>query len=45
MHCRGALIATPDASMVLTGKKALDYSGSVSAKTIRASAASIASWA
>jgi acetyl/propionyl-CoA carboxylase alpha subunit/acetyl-CoA carboxylase carboxyltransferase component len=31
MHCRGVLIMTPDASMVLTGKKALDYSGSVSA--------------
>jgi acetyl/propionyl-CoA carboxylase alpha subunit/acetyl-CoA carboxylase carboxyltransferase component len=31
MHTRGILIMTPDASMVLTGKKALDYSGGVSA--------------
>ena len=35
MHCRGVLIMTPDASMVLTGKKALDYSGSVSAEDHR----------
>ncbi len=32
MHTRGILIMTPDASMVLTGKKALDYSGGVSAE-------------
>lgn len=31
MHCRGLLIMTEDASMLLTGKKALDFSGSVSA--------------
>ncbi len=30
MHCRGLLIMTKDASMILTGKKALDFSGSVS---------------
>jgi acetyl/propionyl-CoA carboxylase alpha subunit/acetyl-CoA carboxylase carboxyltransferase component len=30
MHTRGVLIMTPESSMVLTGKKALDYSGSVS---------------
>ncbi len=33
MHTRGILIMTPQASMVLTGKKALDYSGGVSAET------------
>lgn len=32
MHCRGLLIMTEDASMLLTGKKALDFSGSVSAE-------------
>ncbi len=30
MHCRGLLIMTKDASMILTGKKALDFAGSVS---------------
>ncbi|MFP4491998.1 MAG: carboxyl transferase domain-containing protein, partial [Spirochaetaceae bacterium] len=30
MHTRGLLIMTEDASMLLTGKKALDFSGSVS---------------
>lgn len=35
MHTRGILIMTPDGSMVLTGKKALDYSGSVSAEDER----------
>jgi acetyl/propionyl-CoA carboxylase alpha subunit/acetyl-CoA carboxylase carboxyltransferase component len=33
MHTRGILIMTPQASMVLTGKRALDYSGGVSAET------------
>jgi acetyl-CoA carboxylase carboxyltransferase component len=32
MHTRGILIMTPDGAMVLTGKTALDYSGSVSAE-------------
>lgn len=32
MHTRGILIMTPNASMVLTGKRALDYSGGVSAE-------------
>jgi acetyl-CoA carboxylase carboxyltransferase component len=32
MHTRGLLIMTDDASMLLTGKKALDFSGSVSAE-------------
>ncbi len=32
MHTRGILVMTPEASMVLTGKKALDYSGGVSAE-------------
>ncbi len=32
MHTRGILIMTPKSSMVLTGKRALDYSGSVSAE-------------
>ncbi|MDJ0919196.1 MAG: carboxyl transferase domain-containing protein [Woeseiaceae bacterium] len=32
MHTRGILIMTPEAAMVLTGKQALDYSGSVSAE-------------
>lgn len=31
MHTRGILIMTPQSAMVLTGKQALDYSGSVSA--------------
>jgi acetyl/propionyl-CoA carboxylase alpha subunit/acetyl-CoA carboxylase carboxyltransferase component len=33
MHTRGILVMTPQASMVLTGKRALDYSGGVSADT------------
>ncbi len=32
-HCRGALIMTPRGYMVLTGKRALEYSGSVAAET------------
>ena len=32
MHTRGVLIMTPSGAMVLTGKKALDYSGGVSAE-------------
>jgi acetyl-CoA carboxylase carboxyltransferase component len=32
MHTRGVLIMTPEGAMVLTGKRALDYSGSVSAE-------------
>jgi acetyl-CoA carboxylase carboxyltransferase component len=32
MHTRGILVMTPEAAMVLTGKQALDYSGSVSAE-------------
>jgi len=32
MHTRGILVMTPGASMVLTGKRALDYSGGVSAE-------------
>jgi acetyl/propionyl-CoA carboxylase alpha subunit/acetyl-CoA carboxylase carboxyltransferase component len=32
MHTRGALIMTPDASMVLTGRRALEAAGSVSAE-------------
>ena len=32
MHTRGILIMTPEASMLLTGKRALDYSGGVSAE-------------
>ncbi len=31
-HTRGILIMTPEGSMVLTGKRALDYSGGVSAE-------------
>jgi acetyl/propionyl-CoA carboxylase alpha subunit/acetyl-CoA carboxylase carboxyltransferase component len=31
MHTRGILVMTPDSAMVLTGKQALDFSGSVSA--------------
>ena len=34
-HTRGVLIMTPGASMVLTGKKALEYSGSVAAEDER----------
>ena len=32
MHTRGILVMVPDGAMVLTGKTALDYSGSVSAE-------------
>jgi len=32
MHTRGILVMTPEGAMVLTGKMALDYSGSVSAE-------------
>jgi acetyl/propionyl-CoA carboxylase alpha subunit/acetyl-CoA carboxylase carboxyltransferase component len=32
MHTRGALIMTPQSTMVLAGKEALDYSGGVSAE-------------
>src|SRR5512134_2585459 len=32
MHTRGILVMVPDSAMVLTGKTALDYSGSVSAE-------------
>jgi acetyl-CoA carboxylase carboxyltransferase component/biotin carboxyl carrier protein len=32
MHCRGCLIMTPRGSMLLTGKRALDYSGGISAE-------------
>ena len=32
MHTRGALIMTPEGTMVLAGKEALDYSGGVSAE-------------
>ncbi|HEY3380731.1 MAG TPA: carboxyl transferase domain-containing protein [Vicinamibacterales bacterium] len=32
LHTRGILIMTPEGAMVLTGKTALDYSGSVSAE-------------
>jgi len=32
MHTRGILVMTPGSSMVLTGKQALEYSGSVSAE-------------
>ena len=35
MHCNGILIQTLDGAMVLTGKKALDFSGSVSAEDER----------
>ncbi len=35
MHTKGVLIMTADASMVLTGKRALDYSGGVSAEDNR----------
>ncbi len=32
MHTKGILVMTPQSAMVLTGKKALDYSGGVSAE-------------
>ncbi len=32
MHTRGILVMTPDGAMVLTGKRALEYSGGVSAE-------------
>jgi acetyl-CoA carboxylase carboxyltransferase component len=32
MHTKGILVMTPESSMVLTGKQALDYSGGVSAE-------------
>ena len=32
-HCRGTLIMTPKGCMLLTGKRALEYAGSVSAPT------------
>ena len=32
MHTRGILVMTPQAAMVLTGKRALDYSGGISAE-------------
>jgi acetyl-CoA carboxylase carboxyltransferase component len=32
MHTRGILVMMPDSAMVLTGKRALDYSGGVSAE-------------
>ncbi|MFC0315710.1 carboxyl transferase domain-containing protein [Gordonia phosphorivorans] len=32
MHTKGILVMTPDSSMVLTGKQALDFSGGVSAE-------------
>ena len=32
MHTRGILVMTPNAAMVLTGKRALDYSGGISAE-------------
>ena len=35
MHTRGILVMTPDGAMVLTGKRALDYSGCVSAEDNR----------
>jgi acetyl/propionyl-CoA carboxylase alpha subunit/acetyl-CoA carboxylase carboxyltransferase component len=35
MHTRGILVMTPEASMVLTGKKALEYSGGVAAEDER----------
>jgi len=31
-HCRGALVMTPAGSMLLTGKRALEYAGSVAAE-------------
>ncbi|MCP4964277.1 MAG: ATP-grasp domain-containing protein [bacterium] len=35
MHTKGILVMTPDGAMVLTGKRALDYSGGVSAEDDR----------
>ena len=32
LHCRGALVMTPQGSMLLTGKRALEYAGSVAAE-------------
>jgi acetyl/propionyl-CoA carboxylase alpha subunit/acetyl-CoA carboxylase carboxyltransferase component len=32
MHTKGVLVMTPDSSMVLTGKRSLDFSGGVSAE-------------
>ena len=32
MHTSGILVMTPDSTMVLTGKQAIDYSGGVSAE-------------
>ncbi len=32
MHTKGILVMTPDSAMVLTGKQALDFSGSISAE-------------
>jgi len=32
-HCRGTLVMTPSGAMLLTGRRALEYSGSVSART------------
>ncbi|MDO9021097.1 MAG: biotin carboxylase N-terminal domain-containing protein [Deltaproteobacteria bacterium] len=32
LHCRGALIMTPQGAMLLTGKRALEYAGSVAAE-------------
>ncbi len=32
LHCRGALIMTPHGAMLLTGKRALEYAGSVAAE-------------
>jgi acetyl-CoA carboxylase carboxyltransferase component len=36
MHCKGALIMTPRGYMILTGRRALEYSGSVAAETNQA---------
>ncbi len=33
MHCKGALVMTPRGYMILTGRRALEYSGSVAAET------------
>ena len=32
LHCKGTLIMTPRGSMLLTGKRALEFAGSVSAE-------------
>jgi acetyl/propionyl-CoA carboxylase alpha subunit len=45
MHTRGILIMTPKAAMVLTGKRALDYSVAFQRKITRGSADMTASWA